>query len=489
MLTAAALATAFASAQEYNATVIDAKTGDPIPFATVQTGEHSGTITNSEGAFSLTANQVKRLKDSIYVSSMGYQKMGILVSAASPTTIELAPKTMELDQVLITNQNLDADEIIDRVKENLQDNYAVGLSQHKVFFRQSDYTEMQELQFTVKKSSIPELNQELMNQITASAPKNSWYYRETLADFYGNYQGFKININKAAELYDKSKDVSMDGMTKKLERIFKENVKRDSYLKIKSGIIGTKIELDSTKNNGEKNTTVVVDTVRKPEQYQNQVMSRLGELYEQLFFKEETELDFLEKSNRYNFERDGYTFINSEPVYIIHFTPRGRKDFTGTMYINTSDYAIMRLDFNNVRPTNKFGFFGITYRRNVLRGKMLFVANKDGKYRPQYFELEDGQLAGVDRPLKVIEKNKNVSGRRKQNELSMDMLVKVNSLTKYEFVVFDAQDIDQNTYKNTPSKSDVVPTYLSAYDPSFWEGYTIMEPNAAIQAFKVIEEN
>ena len=172
----------------------------------------------------------------------------------------------------------------------------------------------------------------------------------------------------------------------------------------------------------------------------------------------------------------------------MHFTPRGKKDFEGTLYVNVDDYAIMRLDFANVRPTNRFGLLGIKWRRNVLRGKMLFTADESGHYRPQYLELEDGEYTSVDRPLKVIEKNKNVKGRRKQNELSMDMLVAVNSLTKYEFVVFDAESIDEGVYASLKPSSGVKPTYLSAYDASFWEGYTIMSPNEAIQSFKVIEE-
>lgn len=481
----------FASAQSYSAKVVDAKTGEPIPFATVQTGEHSGTITNDEGVFALSEGQVARLQDSIYISSMGYEKIGVMVNETAPAEISLPQKTTELRQVLLTAENLDPEEILERVKANMEQNYATGLSKQKFFFRQSDYTNMEQLQFTVKESSIPELNQELMNEITTAAQQNEWYYRETLGDIYGDYNGFKINVDKAAELYDKNKDVSIDGLSDKLERIFQENVKRDSYLKIKSGIFGTKVQLDSAKNaeSTEPEPIVKVETenTQRPD-HTSQVTGRLDELYTQLFFNEETELDFIEKSNRYRWELDSYTFINGEPVYILHFTPKGGRDFEGTLYVNTDDYAIMRVDFTNVRPTNKFGLLGIKWRRNVLRGKMLFAKDENNHYRPQYLELEDGEYTSVDRPLKVIEKNKNVKGRRKQNELSMDMLVKVTSLTKYEFVVFDSETIDEGAYTSARPSSGVEPTYLSAYDAGFWEGYTIMEPNEAIQSFKVVEE-
>ena len=404
LLTAAAiLCSAIVNAQSYSAKVVDAKTGEPVSFATIQTGEHSGTITNDEGVFALSESQVAKLQDSIYISSMGYEKIGLMVDENAPTTIKLNQKTNELRSVLITAENLEAEEILERVKANMAQNYDVSLSKHKFFFRQSDFTNMEQLDFTVKESSIPELNQGLMDEITQAASKQEWYYRETLGDFYGNYKGFKLYIDKAAELYDKNSDVSMDGLSDKLERIFQENVKRDSYLKIKSGIFGTKVQLDSAKNaestEPEPIVTVETENTKRPS-HLTQVMGRMDELYTQLFFNEDTELDFIEKSNRYRWELDGYTFINNEPVYVLHFTPKGKKDFKGTLYVNTDDYAIMRLDFTNVRPTNRFGLLGIKWRRNVLRGKMLFAANEAGKYRPQYFELEDGEYTSVDRPLR-----------------------------------------------------------------------------------------
>lgn len=492
LLTAGALlACTFVQAQEYTATVVDAKTGATIPFATIQTGAHSGTITNSEGIFSLSESQVSRLSDSIYVSSMGYEKIGVLVNAQAPTTISLAPKSIELGSVFLTNNPLEAKEIIALVKENMEANYKAPVTKKKVFFRLTDSNNMQQMDFTVKDSSIPELNQGLMDSITGAVPKNSVYYHEMLGDFYGDYSKHKLYIDKAAELYDKNNDVSVDALTEKLERIFKENVKRDSYFKIKSGIFGTKVEMDST--NTEDGQTVVIGEENSDSDtqnnfsFQNQMVSHISSVYEQLFFHDDSELDMISKSNRYRFELDDFTYINESPVYVLHFTPKGKKDFTGTMYVDPIDYAIVRLEFENVRPISKFGLFGISYRRNVLKGKMLFAKDASGVYAPTYIEIEDGEIVGVDRPLKVIEKNKNVRGRRKQNELSMDILVKVSTLTKYEIVFFDSQEISDSQYQNVTENQDIEATYLSAYDPAFWQGYTIMEPNAAIQAFKVLD--
>ena len=147
----------------------------------------------------------------------------------------------------------------------------------------------------------------------------------------------------------------------------------------------------------------------------------------------------------------------------------------------------MRLDFENVRPLKKFGLLGISYRRSVFRGKMLFTKEANGGYGPRYLELEDGKFVGIDRPLNVIEKNKHVKGRRKQNELALHLNIGIDNVSKYEMVVFSSEDISQGAFQNAAENASVKATQLSKYDPNFWKEHTIMEPNEAIRAFEVVQ--
>lgn len=482
----ALLLTAGLHAQTFDATVLDAKTLKPIPFATVTTGEHQGLIANEEGVFSFDRQAIAHPMDSVYVSSMGYEKVGFVVVQQADTVIALAPRTFELSQVFLSNKNLDAEDIIERVKERLDDNYKIGLSKKKVFFRQSDRNRMEKVDFGFKKSTIPELNKELIDSIARMVPRNSWYYREVVGDFYGDYNQQKFYVDKAAKLYDKKLDVSMDGLAEDLERIFKENVKPNSYLKIKSGIFGTKMQLDSVAvAQGEEEGMVQVEVNDTDDDViQNHIKDRINELFQELFFMEDTKLDFLDKSSRYRFTKKDFTVIDDQLVYVLDFEPKGKKDFRGTLYIHTENYAIVRADFDNVRPLRKFGLLGMKYRENLFRGKMLFMQDAGGGYSPRYLELETGTFFGLDRPLKVIEKNKFVKGRRKQNELSLELDIETTQYFKYEMVVFDSQQIGQADFDAAVENEKIKATYLSAYDPNFWEGYTIIEPNAAIQSFE-----
>jgi len=476
------------TAQTFSAKVIDKKSGEPVSYATIETGINQGIITNEEGEFSFLLDQVKQPQDSIYISYMGYETKGVLFEEQENLEIALEPKIFELKEVFLTTEVLTVKEIIERVKENLAKNYQVDLTQKKIFFRQSDITRVKKMDFGFKKSSIEELNKEFIDSISKMIPKKSSYYKEVVGNFYGDYTKHKLHVTKAAELYDKKNDLSAEGLGKELERIFNENVKKDSYIKIKSGIFSTKIQVDSIiKENEEAKEEYEKRAGNGNKYFQEQIKDRISELYEQLFFHEDTKIDVLEKSSRYNFVLENYTVIDGMSVYIIPFTPKGSKDFRGTLYVNTQDFAIVRMDFQNVKPIQKFGLLGITYRNNIYRGKMLFGRDQNGAYSPKYLELEDGNYVGLDRPLKVIEKNKHVKGRRKQNELSLALDIRMNQVIKYELVVFESETITDNEFINASENTEVIATYLSQYDPAFWQGHAIMEPNDAIESFKVVD--
>jgi len=478
----------YVNAQSFSAKVIDQDTKKPISYATIETGLYQGMVSNEEGEFTFLLENIKQPQDSIYISYMGYETKGLVFEENEGITIALLPRLYELKEVFLTTELLTIKEIIERVKDNLGKNYASILSKKKIFFRQSDIGHIKKMDFGFKKSTIEELNKELLDSITKILPKKSSYYKEVVADLYGDYNKYKLNINKAAELYDKNNDISAEGIGKKLEVIFNENIKKDSYLKIKSGFFSTKKQVDSILQENEEAKAALEKKKKEGTlEFQEQISTQIANLYEQLFFQEDSKIDVLNKSSRYNFTLDNYTVINEMTVYILKFTPKGGKDFKGTMYVNTQDFAIVRLDFENVQPISKFGLFGITYRNDVFKGKMLFDKDEDGTYGPRFIELLDGSYMGLNRPLKIIEKNKNVKGRRKQNELSLKLDIQGNQLQKKELVVFESENMTQSSYDLIEEKKLIKATYLSKYDPEFWQDYSIMEPNEAIESFKVVE--
>ena len=233
------------NAQIFSAKVLDANTKESIAYATVETGLNQGLVTNEDGEFTFLLDNVSHPKDSIFVSYMGYETKGVFFEEAAALEILLTPKTYQLKEVFLTTKILEVDEIIEKVKEHLPKNYGTDLTKKKIFFRQSEIGMMKKLDFGFEKSTIEELNKKLIDSIRTIIPTKSSYYKEAVAELYGNYDRYKLNINKAAELYDKNSDISAEGIGKKLEKIFNDNIKKDSYIKIKSGIFSTKMEVDS----------------------------------------------------------------------------------------------------------------------------------------------------------------------------------------------------------------------------------------------------
>lgn len=477
------------SAQEISAKLVDSKTGQGIPYATVQFNEDSGIITNEEGLFTLRKEAIPESQDSLYISCMGYEKLAIPVQVVMDSIIAISPKAIDLDEVFLFDKEMEVDEIIELVKERLPVNYNNDPVKQRLFFRQSSLNNLDKLDIEFKKSTIEELSKKFLDSVVGLLPRGSAYYTESLCDFYRTTSEHRLQIEKAAELYDKNNEGSMDALAEKLERIFKENVKPNSYLKIKSGIFGTKMELDSVFD-AEEETAESKPEIEEPEKqyFLSNRKSALHNLYAGLFYEDETKLNFLEKSNRYRFALEGYTSIGDAGVYIISFVPKRSEDFQGRLYVNIDDYAVMRLEYENVKSLRRIRLLGLSYEERLYRGTTLFTKGSNDKYELRFLEKVIGNKMGVRRPLRVIEKNKYVKGRRKQNELSMELDISNYNQEKYELVVFQNDLISPEEFKGAKENESIKATYLSQYDPEFWKGYDIMEPNAAIRSFSVTDE-
>jgi hypothetical protein len=475
--------------QSISSRIVDIKTNEGIPYATVQFSEDRGIITNEEGRFSINLNSGIKQQDSIYISSMGYKKTAVPFKASLDSVIYIEPKAIELNEVYLFNNDLSIDEIIEKVKESLPVNYNRDPIRQRLFFRQSSLNTMTKLDIEFEESTIEELNKKFLDSVVSILPRNASYYTESLCDFYRKPDEHRLYIEKAAELYDKNNEGSMEALSAKLERIFRENVKPNSYLKIKSGWFGQKVEIDSIFDSSEDKADIENEAINDGNKhFLSSKKSQLHDLYSELFYNDDTKLNFIAKSNRYEFSLKGYTAIEDEGVYVIGFSPKRSEDFKGTIYVNIEDFAVMRIDYENVNSLKRIKLLGFSYEEITYKGTTIFSKGSNNKYDLRFIDKVFGRKMGVRRPLSVIEKNKYVKGRRKQNELSMELDIVNFNTEKYELVVFDSELISNGEFSNSVENETVKATYLSSYNPEFWEGYDIMEPNKAIREFTVSDE-
>jgi len=277
--------------------LLDSLTKSPIAYASIELQNNQGVISNEEGAFSIQLPKDMQLSDSISVSSMGYEKKQFLLSAVGDTLL-IASKEIVLNEVIVSNKNLSAQEIVHKIKENLAQNHPQNLTTKRLFFRASETQYMTKMDVDFKKSSIGALNKKFIDSVMGLIPRNGAYFTEVLADLHGDYtqKNQKIKLIKASKLYDKENEVSFEGIEKKFDEIFEQNVKKDSYLKVKSGWFSTKISSDELFFKEaviDSSNVALLDSLatvkkeqdlKRKEGFASHRKNRMGRLFERLFF-------------------------------------------------------------------------------------------------------------------------------------------------------------------------------------------------------------
>jgi hypothetical protein len=480
--------------QTVSSVILDSATQKPVPYATIQLF-NKGAITNEEGRFSLNYEGTISETDSLKISSIGYSTIHEPLASFIEPIIYLAPKAIELNPVIVTNKHYTPEEIIDAVKKNIERNYNTDFTKRRLFLRETYRSSVTKANFVLKESTIPSLNKNFLDSVLKAIPKNTVFYYESLGDLYGGEEKDeqKLDLIKASELYDKKEQIGIEEFEEKFNDIIKKNVKTDSYFKIKSGLFSFKVDGDELFDVEADSTDLAalkkqVEEKKESEQDRKNYFTKykrqtLGKLVENLPIYQDSDYNFLWRTGRYNFTLEDFTYIGDNPVYVLNVEPKRAEDFKGKLFINSDDFAILRMDFENVKSLSKFNLLGISSNEYLAKGSILFNKGKNGKYNLSYYDIVKGNSMGVKRPLKIIEKNKVVKGRNKQNELHLKIDGAGRSINRYEIVVFDEIDIDNRKYEAFKETNSVLPQYMPDYDPEFWKGYNIMEPNQAIKEF------
>lgn len=484
--------------QNLSSVIIDSSTKKPVPYATVQLNNR-GMITNEEGRFKFSFDENIRESDSLFISSIGYESIGKPIGAFTDSVIVLRPKAIELKEVIVSNKEYTPKEIIEMVEDNIEKNYHTSFTKKRVFLRETYQNEVLKTDYELKASTIAAFNENFLDSVINSFPMQNTYYTEMLGDLYGydDVDEQKLDLIKASEMYDKDKNLDVEKLEEKFNQIVKENIKSDSYFKIKSGwLFGTKIDADEMGDffKEDIDSTDAEALKKRLAEENKQIMDRresfsrykretLGNLIENLPIFYDTDYDVIFKPGRYELTLENFTYLGDQTVYVIDFIPDGSPEFRGKLYINSDDFALIRMDFENTEPLRNFNMFGVSIKEYLAKGSILFAKGNDQKYHLRYYDIIKGVRGGVNRPLKIIEKNKNVKGRRKQNELSLKVDAEFGNINRYELVVFDEESVTEAQFEDIRENNDILPTYMPNYDPGFWEGYNIIEPNQAIKTF------
>ena len=480
------ISSALLNAQELTAVVKDSISQKVIPFASIYVNSGSGVVSNEEGHFRLQYDASEE-KDSLFISCMGYKTLNIPFSKVKDTVFYLSPKTIELNSIILSNNQLDVKEILKEIQKDIPEKYELGLTKKKLFFRETGSQEFKILDVKIKKTSITEFNQTFWDSTLVKIPrKNSWYF-ELIGNLNGDYnkKNQKLELLRALELEDKEKTAIFENIEKLFDTILKQNVKSNSFFKVRSGIIGGKVEADEINDTSEDTLTSKQKIQKEKDDFLKWRKRVLSNSIISLFDEEKLDLTILKKASKYKFTQTDFTYLGDTPVYIINFYPDGNADFKGKIYVDADKLALIRIEYKNIQPIRDFSMFGVSFKEDLREVIVQFKKTASEKYSLEYFDFNTSFEGGFDRPLVITEKNKIVKGRNKQNQLKMDLNVVNRNNQRYQLVIFETIPLDIHVFEDFQEKAKILPVNRITYDPNFWEGYMIIEPNAAIKEFRV----
>ena len=451
------------------------KSNEPIAYATLQIGPSYGVITNEEGNFILKTKRFSPT-DIVLISCLGYEPLTVVLSNFDSKTYYLNEAKNTLSEVYLTNKQLTTNEILDSIRENLSKNYS-QLGTKKVFLRKTNTFKLHDMDFDIARSSnlskskIKSFNNtfdELKNQVIN---KDSKFYEETLFDYSKKKDTSFVSVIKATKLINKIKDISTEAVNGKMIENSLRLLDSTATYKLKTGMFTLE---DSLKVGGFENKKA------NPETGKNKTLtSQIEQIIQANYPSENSKLEFLFEQDKYDYNVDDISYIGDVAAYKVSFQPRKRSaKYVGNMYVNTSDFAIMRLDygFAEDRTGKKLNLkllLGVKFVENVYKSNVIFVKNENNRYDLQFVNSETGNYIYLNRSLKFI-RNKIDESEDKQF-LKIKLMLEQDYRDKTELFFINHQPVSSSEKSNS-AQSEYPIDYISKYDVSLWKDYNILSP-------------
>jgi hypothetical protein len=487
-------------AQSLSVKIVDASTGESIPYANIKVGDSSNLVSNAEGYFTLSENNSADATV-LTVSFLGYAPLQATVGELKNQqyVIKLSPGIVELDSVTVTNERPNVDSIMAAVKRNLKLHYKsnklafkdqlfmrntnsflpgkikVEITQSTGFTKQQLKATNVDLQaFTAKLMQQPphEFKDLLCNYYTAIVKKNdkSVYIP-------------RLEVIKATSLKNGDRAISLGDMKQMAENIFLKHLDTKKYYRIKSGLFGSRDTISLKEGFHEKSDKI------KPETPLSKSKTDLMTFMYRNNFLQSEKFDFLSKTDWYDYTYEGKIYKSDEEyVYVIRFTPdKGKAKYSGKLYVSVNDYAVVRCDYTLAEGKKVSGFnmkllLGVKTAENLSKGTIIYKKNPVSEgYYLHYASMETGQYMYVNRPLKFIELSDT-----EKDVVAFDLKVEGDMRTKTEFLNMNRTETT-GTEVEQVKETEFTYTNLKRYDAALWKDYSVIEPLEEMKQLKAEE--
>lgn len=476
------------SAQTINGRIVEAETQEGIPFVTVQLGSNYGVISNEEGYFVLKPRHTD--EESILVfSSMGFESLEIPLSEfENEQTVILSPSTYELDEVLLFDRELSAEDILERFKTNRKKNHDINKSKIQLFSRYNDNYQAKIFDVDVDKASFmskteqKQMNtamQDLGGKITSTP---SVFYQERLSDILVFEDTLITDHKKALNLINRDKTFNTDDIQDQVFYELMSTLKSPHSFKVRTGIIplGKDIsltELIEDMENDQKQQNVP-DTLKNKSTYRGKSYKRYATNFNH---------DFISTPKYYEYKLIGVTKAYGQPCYHLRFSPDRRKGkYIGDLFINTQDFGMVSYKYDldegkKAMNVNLKFVLGIKVNTFLDSGFYVFSKTEDNRYFPKYVKRTDGNYAYINRSLMFKENNPKRSDRKK---LKLGFELEYDLIETTELVGIQMESTTLDMASSLSVDDYILIDEQSTYNPSYWDNYNIIEATEAIKSYE-----
>lgn len=464
--------------------LLDEQTKAPLPYANIVIMGKNKVITTNEKGYFLVRNLAKT--DSLNFHYIGYeQKKVCICDLQQGAAISLKEEIISLNEFFVFSKDYDAKEIVKNVLKHKEDNYKNTLSKKQVFVRHRYISNIDKVKINFKKSSFSHLDEKMTQLFEQKIPKQSISYTDFLGDVYTSNQAeekLKIQPIKVVRLNDKNV-ADLEQMEKVFTNLF-ANTKENEYWKIKSGIIGGKIDTEITEPDTDidslsdfhKNNLSVTN-------YAERLQNRFNTIFE-----DKKKWDFLHNTSNYEYTLVGGTKVNNEDVYIIDFKPKNKGEFLGKLYIATSTFALVKADFkyDEGKTGTNVQLFGVGYTINQIDISIYFE-KQGNNYELKYFAQKTGNRVSFDRNVSLIKKRERFLVDKKLNEIKVGLNMISREESSFEAIVIHQENIPSSTYEKLTPPNYFKMIYVDQFNDNIWKGYDILEPTKQMRDYKKIE--
>lgn len=469
--------------KEIRGLVLDFEKKTALPYTNIYVlNKNVGTISNEIGHFTIVTSGLS-INDTVRFQYVGYKTKKLTIGELEEAPeVFLKEEIFNLSEFVVFASDPDVVEIVKNVLKNKDKNYRPATIKRQTFIRDRDIADFNKIELNYKKSSIDELDREMIALAEAKIPRNFTSYTDFLGNLYYSQKEedstkFKVEPIRTVRL--KEQDVSdLMQFAKIFEKAFDETGE-DEYWKVKSGIFGQKLDSTELTTDIEKDT--LDDNQQELSYYRNSIKWKLG--FSALEDKDEWE--FLHSPGKYNYTLAGGTRVNGEDVYIIDFKPKRSGLYEGRMFISMATYALIRADYEYApdKTGTDFHLLGVGYTESAFSGSIYFE-KKDDNYLLKYFSKRTVSSASFDRNIALLKKKKRWLFDKTLKELKIGLDLKVDISQSIEFLMLADEEISEKQFADFRQKEHLEIIFVDQFDDNLWKDFSIIEPTEQMREYK-----